>query len=111
MRPLCFWFPALIGYNSGMIRTARPRRCFCCQQALATRAVLDRPGRDGKRRLIPLCRRCPSPLEIDARAKVIAWAWSDDERYARHFGMPVSGVESHRAVRYDEVLYELVTDD
>lgn len=92
-----------------MIRDSH-RRCFCCQRTAVCRTALDRPGRDGSRREITLCDRCPSPLEIDARARVIAWSWSDDERYARYYGIPASCVESHRAVRYGEKLYELVSD-
>lgn len=87
-----------------MIRASH-RRCFCCQQAAARRTVPDRNGR-----LIPLCSRCPSPLEIDARARSIAWSWSDDERYSRHYGILARHIDHHRAVYYDQV-YELVALD
>ena len=93
-------------YNGGMIRTSH-RRCICCGRP-ATWKALDRPGRDGQRRLIPLCSRCPSPLEIDARAKVIAWSWSETERYSRHYGILARHVDGHRAVRLD--VCELVCD-
>ena len=93
----------LAAYNWGMIRASH-RRCFCCQVAIATRMVPDRDGRQ-----IPLCGRCPSPTEIDARAKVIAWSWTDDERYSRHFGILARHIDSHRAVRLDRV-YELACD-
>jgi len=79
-----------------MIRTSH-RRCICCGRP-ATWKALDRPGRDGSRREIWLCDRCPSPLEIDARARVISWSWSDGERYARYYGCRVRSVE-----RYTEV--------
>ena len=86
-----------------MIRASQ-RRCICCQVAIATRMVPDRDGRQ-----IPLCGRCPSPTEIDARAKVIAWSWTDDERYSRHYGILARHIDSHRAVRLDRV-YELACD-
>jgi len=93
-------------YNWGMIRTARPHRCFCCQTAVATREVPDRDGR-----LIPLCRRCPSPLEIDAAARKISWAWSDTERATRYYGCTSDQVRQRagRTVCYDRV-YEVVGD-
>lgn len=87
-----------------MIRTARARRCFCCQTAIATRMALDRDGQ-----MIPMCSRCPSPLEIDQAARRIAWSWTDDERYSRHYGILARHIDSHRAVRLDRV-YELVSD-
>jgi len=72
--------------------------------ALATREAMDRDGR-----WIPLCRRCPSPLEIDARARLIAWSWSADELAARVYQCRVGQVDHHRAVYCDRV-YELVAD-
>lgn len=81
----------------------RHRRCHCCQTATATRTALDRPGRDGSRREIWLCGKCPDPETIDRLARKIALSWSEREMAARVYGCPITHVDHHRAVYYDRV--------
>jgi hypothetical protein len=71
--------------------------CECGKPA--TRFAVDRwPYRDGLYRTLALCPHCPSPSEIDQRAAKVREGWSDQEFYAKHYGVALSHLEYHRGV-------------